>query len=720
MDLAEGDGERCPCVEMTADDPGEVGDHVACGLDDVDCLVRARGMASRAFQQDREAIGRRRDRPRLRPDQAGLQVGVDMEGDDRLGSLDEAIGHDFVGASGKHLLGGLEQETHPPVASDLRPGEGETEGDGGMGVMPACVHHPLDLGREGEASGLGDREGVEVRPEDDQRPLAADVDRQSRLGCPKSGVQARLAEPCGEQVGGGVLVFGEFRMAMDGTANFHHCGKDAVHHACGVEHEPVRVPAASRPDQAATPAGSSLSPVAESRRTRTSSFGSSRRESHDATAFYERFEPPLISKDADVHWDKALDSIVLGDARNMTVVPSNSVALVVTSPPYFAGKEYEEDMGKGHVPASYHAYLAGLEDVFAECMRTLEPGGRIAVNVANLGRRPYRSLSGDIVRIFERLGLLLRGEVVWVKARGASGSTAWGTFQRPANPVLRDLTERIVIASKGRFDRAVSVRQRAESGHPHVSDIWRDEFMEATTDVWEIPSESATRVNHPAPFPVELPRRLIELFTYQGDLVLDPYMGSGTTAVAAVQSGRHFVGYEIDPDYHARALARVAEASRDATPSPVNPSETETALSSTAAAVRDGRAVRDLAAAVLSDAGFTDIRDGVKVGPGIDVTFEASDAAGRRWLFDLFGGFTASAPGLSRNDVLWRALGRAAVVDRHRQGRLLVVLTSHLPPERSALVRVLGEMVGPDGPIFDVIRLLDSDDMNRLAGYARG
>ena len=481
-----------------------------------------------------------------------------------------------------------------------------------------------------------------------------------------------------------------------------------------------RVPAGSRPDQAATPAGSSLSPVADSRRTRTSSFGSSRRESHDASAFYERFEPPLISKDSDVHWEKAIDSIVLGDARHMAEVPSNSVALVVTSPPYFAGKEYEEDMGQGHVPASYQAYLAGLEAVFAECMRTLEPGGRIAVNVANLGRRPYRSLSGDIVRIFERLGLLLRGEVVWVKARGASGSTAWGTFQRPANPVLRDLSERIVIASKGRFDRALSVRQRAEAGHPHVSDIWRDEFMEATTDVWEIPSESATRVNHPAPFPVELPRRLIELFTYQGDLVLDPYMGSGTTAVAAVQTGRHFVGYEIDPEYHARAAARVAETSRFAGPSPANPSTADEPLSDTAVAVRDGRAIRDLASAVLADAGFTDIRDGVKVGPGIDVSFEAADATGRRWLFDLFGGFTASAPGLARADVLWRALGRAAAVDRHRDGRPLVVLTSHRPPERSPLARVLGEMVGPDRPILDVVQLMDTDDMARLADHAGG
>jgi DNA modification methylase len=457
--------------------------------------------------------------------------------------------------------------------------------------------------------------------------------------------------------------------------------------------------------------------VAESRRTRTSNFGSSRRESHDATAFYERFDPPIIGKDRDIDWDKALDAIHLGDARQMVEVPSNSVALVVTSPPYFAGKEYEEDMGKGHVPASYQAYLHGLEEVFAECVRTLEPGGRLAVNVANLGRRPYRSLSGDVIRIFERLGLLLRGEVVWVKARGASGSTAWGTFQRPTNPVLRDLSERIVLASKGRFDRAVSMREREEQDRPHVSDIWRDEFMEATTDIWEIPSESATRVNHPAPFPVELPRRLIELLTYRGDLVLDPFMGSGSTAVAAVQSGRHYVGYEIDPDYHARAVERVGAEEADSAPGPRAPAPAEEG-SATAVAVQQGRAIRDVAAAILSDAGFRDVREGVRVGPGIDVTFEATDQSGTAWLFDLSGAFTASAPGLVRTEVLWKALGRAAVIDRHRAGRKLVLLTSHLPTERSPGARILAEMVGPDRPIFDVVELLDDEGAARLAAYA--
>jgi site-specific DNA-methyltransferase (adenine-specific) len=125
----------------------------------------------------------------------------------------------------------------------------------------------------------------------------------------------------------------------------------------------------------------------------------------------------------------------------MDKVDDNSVALVVTSPPYFAGKEYEVALGEGGVPAGYAEYLAMLESVFADCVRTLEPGGRIAVNVANLGRKPYRSLSADVIWILQdRLRLLMRGEVIWVKARGATGSCAWGSFRRPSNPVLRDLT----------------------------------------------------------------------------------------------------------------------------------------------------------------------------------------------------------------------------------------------------------------------------------------
>ena len=294
----------------------------------------------------------------------------------------------------------------------------------------------------------------------------------------------------------------------------------------------------------------------------TSDFGSGKRESHDATPFYERFSPPVLSLDEGVSEPSAVDRFFLGDAREMTdtQVADRSVALLVTSPPYFTGKEYETDITAGHVPSSYVEYMEILRDVLAVSLRKLEPGGRMAINVANLGRKPYRSLSADVISILQDdLGMLLRGEVIWQKAKGAGGSCAWGSYRSPQNPVLRDITERVIIASKGRFDRAVKRAEREVRGLPHQATIDTDEFLEATLDVWEIPSESATRIGHPAPFPIALPRRLIELYTYQGDLILDPFLGSGSTAVAAVGAGRHYVGFDTEEQYISLAEERISE-----------------------------------------------------------------------------------------------------------------------------------------------------------------
>lgn len=472
--------------------------------------------------------------------------------------------------------------------------------------------------------------------------------------------------------------------------------------------------------------------VARRKPTSTSNFGVGRRERHDASAFYSRFTVPKFSDDDDVHPHKAIDEIFCQNARAMDQVPDASVALVVTSPPYFAGKEYEEALGEGDIPATYLEYLEMLHDVFKECVRTLEPGGRIAVNVANLGRKPYRSLSSDIIEILQdRLRLWLRGEVIWQKARGSAGSCAWGSFQKPANPVLRDLTERVVIASKDRLDRAVSGPQRHQRGLPSDVSLSRDEFMEATTDVWEIPPESATRVGHPAPFPVELPERLIHLYTYYGDLVLDPFMGSGTTAVAAVKTRRHFVGYELDPEYVEHARARIVTelrrrdraAARSSAPLafvvPSVPSASP-AEDFQARAVREGRAAKDLAEQLLLACGFESIERDVRFPGGVEVNFSARDRTGVLWFFDVSGGFTSNRPGLKRTDTLWKALGKAAVLHEVEPKVRLVLLTTDAPRKGSAGDAALAVVTGREKPIRAVLQMLSLDDQERLRRFAVG
>jgi DNA modification methylase len=457
---------------------------------------------------------------------------------------------------------------------------------------------------------------------------------------------------------------------------------------------------------AATPTG---------RGTATSRFGVSRRESHDASEFYARFHVPEISGD-----DQVAGLVDIGeplrcaDARALDL-PDGCVALVVTSPPYFAGKEYEAALGEGAIPASYLEYLGMLRDVFAECRRVLEPGGRIAVNVANLGRKPYRSLSADVIRILQDdLGLLLRGEVIWQKAEGASGNCAWGSFRSPANPVLRDVTERVVIACKGRFDRARPAARRRADGLPHHSTMTNDEFLDATLDLWRIPAESARRVGHPAPFPVELPLRLIELYTYAGDLVLDPFLGSGSAAVAAVRAGRRYAGYDIDPEYVAIARARVEEEETRLGNAGANGDGVE----AWGRAEGEGRAAAAVAERLLEDAGFVvTSRNKALPGVGAAVGLIAKAADGQEWWFDVTGGFTTVRGGLARADVLWRALGRASVF-RTVTDAPLVLLTSHLPGDSTPGDAAL-RSVGPRG-FFDVVVMGSESDRIRLSAYASG
>ena len=465
----------------------------------------------------------------------------------------------------------------------------------------------------------------------------------------------------------------------------------------------------------------------------TSNFGVGRREGHDASAFYSRFPLPAITEDSEVARPSCVDRLWVGDAREMDRygdIADSSVALVVTSPPYFAGKEYEEAVGEGHVPASYIEYLEILHDVFAECVRKLEPGGRIAVNVANLGRRPYRSLSADVTDILQnRLKLLLRGEVIWQKARGATGSCAWGSFQRPGAPVLRDLTERVIIASKGRFDRAKRAAERAKTDLPAVGTATADEFMEATTDVWDIRPASATRVGHPAPFPVELPQRLIDLYTYRGDLVLDPFMGAGTTAVAAVRTGRHYVGFDTDADYLALARQRIeAELACggkhnglrrwEVSVPPVPNGNHAEGDDAQIRALREGRSASHVARLLIREAGFRNIRRDTNCGNNLKVSYTARNWAELVWRFDVSGAFTqVSQPGLRSNESLWKAIGKATVM-HFTDPAPLVLLTTGRPSPGTAGHDALAALTGHGKPVRGVIDLGDPGGISCLAALA--
>jgi DNA modification methylase len=451
-------------------------------------------------------------------------------------------------------------------------------------------------------------------------------------------------------------------------------------------------------------------PMKERRKTATSNFGVGARESHDASAFYGRFRAPEISHDDTIREPAPVrEPFVCGDARRMDEVADGSVALVVTSPPYFAGKRYEEELERDGIPSSYLDYLQMLRDVFRECTRKLEPGGRLAVNVANLGRKPYRSLSSDVIRILEEdLQLLLRGELIWQKGEGASGSCAWGSFRSAANPVLRDISERVVIASKGRFDRAKSVKQRAAERLPHESTLMTDDFLALTLDIWPMPPESARRVGHPAPFPVELPEQLIRLYTFKDDLVLDPFMGSGSALVAAARLGRRYVGYDLDAEYVDIARRRVADESV-----PV-PSERVRRR-----ATRDGKAAPRLAADLLEEAGFRIVGTAHRVRKtAVTVDLVAIDGEDETWFFDVPGAFTSHRGGLARTDTVWRSLGRASALKLARGDIPLVFLTSHLPRRPSEGDTAL-RAAGP-GAFFDAIDMLSEHGLERLEKYAGG
>lgn len=286
------------------------------------------------------------------------------------------------------------------------------------------------------------------------------------------------------------------------------------------------------------------------KRTRTSSYGTQGRVGHDATKFYTSrlYETIPGENDFEVGENhippERLNQIFTKSSESMVELPDHSVHLMITSPPYNASKDYDDDLNLSE-------YLELLNRVWVETYRVLVPGGRACINIANLGRKPYLPLHSYIIDQMLAIGYLMRGEIIWNKAASASPSTAWGSWKSAANPVLRDVHEYILVFSKGTF------RRKREGGE---STITKEEFLEWTKSVWTFQAVSARKIGHPAPFPEELPHRLIQLYTFRGDIVLDPFVGSGTTCLAARADGRGYVGYEINPDYAQHARQRLAQA----------------------------------------------------------------------------------------------------------------------------------------------------------------
>jgi DNA modification methylase len=273
--------------------------------------------------------------------------------------------------------------------------------------------------------------------------------------------------------------------------------------------------------------------------TETSSFGTPGRISHDSTKFYESRLYEGVNKGEKVKYveneipKENVNRFFCKSSESMDELPDNSVHLMITSPPYNVTKEYDNNL-------SLNEYVDLLNRVWKETYRVLIPGGRACINVANLGRKPYIPLHSYIIDGMQDIGFLMRGEIIWNKASSASPSTAWGTWLSAANPVLRDIHEYILIFSKTTFSRKRIGKEAT---------IKKEEFLEWTKSVWIFPAVSAKQIGHPAPFPEELPHRLIQLYTFKDDVVLDPFVGSGTTCLSAIKNKRCYVGYDIDPEY---------------------------------------------------------------------------------------------------------------------------------------------------------------------------
>lgn len=276
------------------------------------------------------------------------------------------------------------------------------------------------------------------------------------------------------------------------------------------------------------------------RKTQTASFGSVVRESHNSKKFYSSklFQEFKIPEKVEYIENKIpeenINRLYCKSSENMSEIPDNSIHLMITSPPYNVGKEYDNDL-------TLAQYSKLLYNVFSQTYDKLVTGGRACINIANIGRKPYIPLHSMIIEIMLDLGFLMRGEIIWDKSASGGGSCAWGSWMSASNPVLRDYHEYILVFSKDSYSKNPN-QEKSDT-------ISKHDFIQWTKSIWTFPAVNAKRIGHPAPFPVELPHRLINLYSYEGDVVLDPFCGSGTTCIAALRNNRKYIGYDVKEEY---------------------------------------------------------------------------------------------------------------------------------------------------------------------------
>jgi len=257
--------------------------------------------------------------------------------------------------------------------------------------------------------------------------------------------------------------------------------------------------------------------------------------------FVSEFQDDIESKNTSKNnTSKVKNKIINKSSENMKELVDNCIALTITSPPYNIGKLSDVDM-------SDEDYWKMIEKCFKEVYRVTESGGRLVVNVANLGRKPYIPFSDKYTELLISLGFIMRGEIIWQKSKGANANFAWGSWLSASNPVIRDIHEYCLVFSKDSMTKASK----------GASTIEKEEFMDSTLSIWNVPPARAKKIGHPAPYPVELVERFIKLYSYEKELILDPFMGSGTTAIGAINLNRNYIGYENNEEYIKLAEERI-------------------------------------------------------------------------------------------------------------------------------------------------------------------